>query len=95
MIERDWVWLPISIPPARWRVIAQAVALTHEVTVAELIGPRRTRLIAHARQHAFSEIRRQTKLSLPQIGRFFNRDHSTVLSGINAHRARNGALDVA
>jgi hypothetical protein len=43
---------------------------------------------AHPRQVAMFMARELTPLSLPSIGRVFNRDHSTVLHGIAAVRRR-------
>jgi chromosomal replication initiator protein len=44
--------------------------------------------ISHPRQVAMSLARELTKLSLPAIGRLFNRDHSTVIHAIKAVEKR-------
>ena len=48
------------------------------VTVAQMLGPQRNRSIAWARQRAMAKAFR-AGFSAPQIGRAFNRDHTTVL----------------
>lgn len=70
------------------RIIAQ-VADRHGLTVAELMGTTRVRLIAHARQEAMWRISRELGRSLPEIGRMMGgRDHTTVLHGIRAYEKR-------
>ena len=59
------------------------------VTVDILRGPSRLKNDCHARQDAWLEIYHEG-YSMPRIGRFFNRDHTTVLHGIKAAKARAG-----
>jgi chromosomal replication initiator protein len=50
------------------------------ISIDELVGPSRSRVIANARQMAMYLCRELTDLSLPKIGeKFGNRDHTTVL----------------
>jgi chromosomal replication initiator protein len=58
------------------------------LSVSEITGPKRHREIAHPRQDIMRIIRDETDASLPQIGRLFNRDHTTVLHGIAASKRR-------
>jgi chromosomal replication initiation ATPase DnaA len=74
--------------PARVRALVEAVAASHGVTVADIIGDRRIVKIAHARCAAYAAVRDGTNASLPSIGRWFRRHHSTVLAGIRSHEAR-------
>lgn len=46
--------------------------------------------VAHARQRLFLEFR-EMGMSLSDIGRFFGRDHTTVIHGINAEKERRDA----
>jgi chromosomal replication initiator protein len=49
-----------------------------------LLGPRRTKKIALARQEAMYLARESTEASLPQIGAALGgRDHTTVMHGYN------------
>jgi len=64
--------------------ILERVAIYYGVTREDLLGPRRSREIALARQVAMYLVRELTSLSLPQIGREVgNRDHTTVLYGVD------------
>jgi chromosomal replication initiation ATPase DnaA len=74
--------------------IAAIIAAKYELTVQELRGPGRFKYAAHPRQEAMWTMR-QVKLadgshrfSTTQIGRYFNRDHSTVVHGCSAYAAR-------
>ena len=81
-------------PPAR--AILADVASARGVPVAQILSHRRTRRIAEARQEAWSRIyalraggpSHTAVYSLPQIGGWFDRDHTTVLHGIRAHKKR-------
>lgn len=56
------------------------------VTVAEMKGTRRLRRVADARQRAMAEVGAQCYwLSLPQIGRIFQKDHTTVLHAMRKY----------
>jgi chromosomal replication initiator protein len=81
----------VTIPPPKPRMaeIAAMVAERHGLSLDTLRGPQRCRRVAHARQEAMALIYAQGRFSTPQIGRYFgDRDHTTVLYGINAHKAR-------
>lgn len=58
------------------------------VDVNDVLSTKRDRVTAHLRQDIMRMIRDTTDLSLPQIGRLFGRDHTTVLHGITASEAR-------
>jgi chromosomal replication initiator protein len=64
--------------------IQDAVASVLGVPRADLLSARRTPRIARARQLAMYLARELTPLSLSQIAREFDRDHSTVLHAIRA-----------
>ena len=49
----------------------------------ELIGAKRTKDLAKARHITIYLIRKITEMSLPNIGKIFNRDHSTVMASID------------
>ena len=58
------------------------VAAYFQLTPEEILGPRRSKDIAHARQLAMYLLRTETTLSFSDIGRELgNRDHSTILHG--------------
>jgi chromosomal replication initiator protein len=62
--------------------IQKEVARFYKVPVDELKGERRVKHIAHARQVAMYLCRTLTRDSLPEIGKRFNKDHSTVLTSV-------------
>lgn len=72
--------------------ITERVAARHGLTVEELKAPTSCTRIAHPRQEAMMEMRAQDRWSLPQIGRFFGLDHTTILHGVRAHARRAAAI---
>ncbi|MGI9021316.1 MAG: chromosomal replication initiator protein DnaA [Solirubrobacterales bacterium] len=73
--------------------IQEAVAGVLEVPRVEMLSARRTPRIARARQLAMYLSRELTELSLAQIAREFDRDHSTVVHAIRtvANRLEPGS----
>ncbi len=65
----------------------QEVAERHRIMPDDLIGPRRDRRLFLARAEAMWIVYENTKYSYPQIGRFFNRDHTSVLRACKLHEA--------
>ena len=55
------------------------MALAFGVGEKDLLGPSRLRRVMVPRQVAMYVAREVAKLSLPRIGAFFGRDHTTVL----------------
>lgn len=71
---------PLQVRP---EVIIAAVAEVHELSVEQLRSAAREGHIAKARQRAFYVLRNYRALPLAKIGELLNRDHSTVLHGVN------------
>jgi chromosomal replication initiation ATPase DnaA len=84
------------IPPTRrfvsMRQICRDVMKRHGLTHAEFYDGGREWRYSHARHEAFAVAHTLGK-SLPQIGEHFGFDHTTVLHGIRAHRARQGGTE--
>lgn len=59
--------------------VIKTVAEFYKINWLELMSRRRTREVADARQIAMYLIRNNSKLGVVEIGRLFNRDHSTVI----------------
>ncbi|HBI38472.1 MAG: chromosomal replication initiator protein DnaA [Spirochaetes bacterium GWF1_31_7] len=60
--------------------IIQIVGEYYDITTIDLIGSKRTKSIAHARQMAMYLSRKNTRLSTTQIGAYFgNKEHGTVM----------------
>ena len=79
--------VPTAEPPTL-RAIQDAVCAVNGITREELLSPRRSTRIAHARQLAMYLARELTPLSLTEIARGFDRDHTTVLHAIRSVSSR-------
>lgn len=82
-----------AVMRARVHALVEAVADEHGVRVSDLRGRSRGPHLNVARQHAFASVRQVRgptgrPPSYLQIGRWFGRDHSTVLHGVQRHHAR-------
>ncbi len=64
--------------------IFTAIYRKYNIKKEDIIGARRTKEVAAARHIAIYLVRTITEMSLPNIGKVFNRDHSTVMSSIEA-----------
>ena len=76
---------PVSVTVDK---IFAAVEKKYNVKKAELSGKSRVKEIANARHIAIYLIRSITEMSLPNIGKLFNRDHATVMSSIDNVESR-------
>ncbi len=61
-----------------------AVEKKYGVSKSDLIGKSRVKDVAQARHITIHLIRTLTEMSLPAIGKLFNRDHTTVISSLDA-----------
>lgn len=78
-----------SVTAPTVEAIQQAVASVLGVARSDLLSRQRTPRVARARQLAMFLARELTPLSLAQIAREFDRDHSTVLHALRAVEQRN------
>lgn len=74
-------------------VICKVVCDHYGVTLDDLFSTRRWQPLARARQDAMCLIRRLVGLSYPQIGRIFDRDHTTVLYACRVAGSLDGLRD--
>lgn len=72
-------------------MIQREVARFYKLNVDDLRGERRLKPVAHARQVAMYLVRTLTTSSLPEIGKKFNKDHSTVLASVRKIEQLRGA----
>lgn len=75
------------------RVILQTAKVSG-IPAAEIIGPRRTKQRVRARFMAMAVCRDYTEASLPEIGRAFNRDHTSVLNALRQVDAKFSDKDI-
>ena len=68
--------------------IAAEVADKHRISLFDLRSHRRSQPLVWARQEAMYRCRTETSKSYPQIGRFFRRDHTTVIHAVEAYQQR-------
>lgn len=83
---------PLHVEPGRRALvrIASDVAADNGLTLAELQGDSRAYTTSRPRQYAMM-LMIDAGYSASEIGRFFRRDHTTVISGARAARARGEA----
>jgi len=75
--------------------IITATALPYGFTLSDMLSHARNRPVRVIRQAAYSRVERERPLmSLTQMGRLFNKDHSSVLHGIQMHEARMAWVEV-
>jgi hypothetical protein len=75
-------------PEKVMRRILGEVAEKHNLPAADIFKDRRVRHIVRARQEAMWRCSEETGYSYPRIGRFFGRDHTTVMHACRVHAAR-------
>jgi chromosomal replication initiator protein len=79
------IFRPETITPMdRARVKARLLG----IRLGDWFGDNRHRSVAWPRQDFWRELRLTTDLTLPQIGRLFDRDHTTIIHGIRASERR-------
>lgn len=80
-----------------WEIELERIAQKHGVPLSALRGKGKLRILADARRECYRYLRDVRGWSLPQIGKSFNRDHSTIFhalmtpedrDALNADRAR-------
>ena len=92
--------MDIAHIPPRVAAVIREVALERQISVEELLGPSRRAKHASARHEAMRRVRRVPWApgwmpcpSLEQIGRWFDRHHTTVVHACRPSTARIVAVD--
>ena len=68
---------PVSVTVDR---IFSAITDRYGVSRADMVGKKREKQIAEARHISVYLIRELTEMSFPNIGKLYDRDHTTILS---------------
>jgi hypothetical protein len=83
------------LPPAYRETTYQKVksivfehAFKHGLTVEEMMAENRSPERVAIRSELYWRLRKETTWSLPRLGKYLNRDHTTLLHGINRHAKR-------
>lgn len=71
-------------------IIIEEVAAKHNLAVLDLYRDCRAIPLVNARHEAFYRAATETTIPYAAIGRFLNRDHTSVLHGIRRHCKHNG-----
>jgi chromosomal replication initiator protein len=79
---------PAAAAPPSLEAIQDAVCSVNGVGREELLSPKRSSKVARSRQVAMYMARELTSLSLTEIARAFDRDHTTVLHAIRTVSSR-------
>jgi hypothetical protein len=93
---RDWLHVsdkPIILGDEPKRItfqdIRSEILKKHSITFEQLVGRQRAKKFVLARRELWWRASKETKLSLPQMGRLTgDRDHTTVRDGIQSEEAR-------
>lgn len=64
------------------KFLLRLVVLKHKISAETILGPARHKDVVSARMEAMCLIYEHTQWSLPQVGRFMRRDHTTVLHAL-------------
>ena len=75
--------------PATGRSILADVAEAHGLTVAQVVGERRTQRFVRARVEVINRIDRELGWSTSRIAQLLNRDHTTVVHHLDRRGANN------
>jgi len=92
-LEKEQVQKPRVIRPMTIDEVARRICRVTGITHAEIVSNRRAKNIMFARQAICYWAVRRTEKSLPQIGRYLSRDHTSVMHGRDVYvdkRARMG-----
>jgi hypothetical protein len=80
-----------GLPGPNARALLLPIMKKHVVLWSEMTSDRRQRVYTDARQDMYVSLRVEG-WSYTRIARLFNRDHTTVLSGIRSWESRNGTV---
>lgn len=75
-------------PKSRMKRILIDTSEKYGVSVEDMLSTNRGKSLVVARQEAIYRTRTEVGRSLAEIGRYYNKDHSTVFHAITAHQKR-------
>lgn len=83
---------PSTVDASCAKDMARSFAKKAGISLSDFFGSSRARNIAWPRQDCMRMLRNETDLSLPDIGRIFGRDSTTVIHGIRQSEKRARVL---
>ena len=72
----------------RWMRVMHAVAKSHGISPADIMGESRMRHIVNARFEVFYRLRIDLAMSYTRIATIFSKDHSTIIHGVRKLRSK-------
>jgi len=88
--EIDWSQQPYNLA----RQIVARVAYEHGVSVTDILSPTRVEAVVRARHTAIRRVHEALPAwSCTKLGKFFGRDHTTILFALGRRRKRAPLLD--
>lgn len=80
--------------PCSARFLIRLVGLKHNIPVRYILGLSRQRKVVAARHEAIAAVYQHTQASMPAVGRFFGRDHTTVLAALRKMGAERKLVEM-
>lgn len=72
----------------QWKLLAKGICAKYRVPFEEVTSESRHAHLVKIRQEIWYRIRVDIGMSYPEIGKRFNKDHSTILHGVRKHAER-------
>jgi hypothetical protein len=79
---------PVNKIRLKMRQVVKEMAEKHNMSVETLMSATRIMSIVRARQEAMYHIKMETGCSFLELARFFRKDHTTIMHGIERHLER-------
>jgi chromosomal replication initiation ATPase DnaA len=90
--RKIWDLMNPGLEPKTMAAIIEEVCRKWGYTITDMRSARRDKRIVVARHELFWRCRHETYRSLSEIGRFLNKDHTTVLHGISRYEKLRNAI---
>ncbi len=78
----------VALVPTRIAEVIAATAKAFGLEVSDLLGKDRSKSLKEARLAAYLVARRCTRLSFPELGRAFGKNHTSVFAGVRSMEAQ-------
>lgn len=82
------------LQPCSWRFLLALASVRHKVSHKRMLSRERKQDVVDARDEAIALVYQHTRASMPQVGRLFDRDHTTVLHSLRKREATTKLVDL-